>query len=167
MQPGSEDFESLQKLLALKRYEQPPPGYFDRFPYQVMARIEAEEARFQLPWWERVLGRFDLKPALVGAFGFAVMGVYFLGLSLANYVEQQSAQLSPAMPGSWYSPSALAGAQIPVESAPRAFPSVSQVGFASSMNPVMDAAPPRGLFAPGAGMHIPELNRVSFSVRGE
>jgi len=38
-----ENFGPLRRLLVLKRYEQPPPGYFIHFSIQVIARIKAGE----------------------------------------------------------------------------------------------------------------------------
>lgn len=49
--------ENISKLLRLKRYEQPPPGYFEDFLQEFQARQRAELIRRPL-WelvWDRVL----------------------------------------------------------------------------------------------------------------
>jgi hypothetical protein len=84
MNPDSENFDSLRRLLALKRHEQPPPGYFNRFSRDVMARIKAGETggemAMELPWIQRVLAMFDVKPIYAGAFGTAVCALLISGV---------------------------------------------------------------------------------------
>jgi hypothetical protein len=89
MNPPSDDFEALRRLLALKRYEQPPPGYFDRLADSIMVQIEA--VSLKVPWWERLLGGRELAPAMAGTFALLVGGVYLLGLSPADHPENASA----------------------------------------------------------------------------
>src|ERR1035441_10172084 len=68
MNPDPRAFEELRRLLVLKRYEQPPPGYFDRFPGEVISRIRELEsaeglANLQppLPWLQRLWNALEAK----------------------------------------------------------------------------------------------------------
>jgi hypothetical protein len=103
MNPDSENFDSLQRLLALKRHEIPPPGYFDRFSRDVMARIKAGEnggaIGFELSWFQRLLSIFDVKPLFAGAFGTAVCAFLISGVISSEQTPTiGSAAASPANP---------------------------------------------------------------------
>ena len=90
MHSDRENFEALRRLLALKKYEQPPPGYFDHFSQQVIARIQVEGRTHEIgilhwltspiAWLQRAWNSLENRPALAGAFGFAVCGVMASGL---------------------------------------------------------------------------------------
>ena len=84
MNQDSENFDSLRQLLALKRHEVPPPGYYDRLSRDVMARIKAgdtgNELGADLSWLRRFLGVFDVKPIFAGAFGTAVCAFLISGV---------------------------------------------------------------------------------------
>ena len=69
MEDDPKDFETVRRLMALKRHETPPPGYFRDFSSRVVERIEREEAARPRPWWNR-LGEFAVwRPAILGANG--------------------------------------------------------------------------------------------------
>jgi hypothetical protein len=72
-----DNFDSLEKLLRLKRHEQPPPRYFNEFSGRVISRIERGEAR--LSWWERF--GFDLRPALAAGAGLVACGLIVYGVA--------------------------------------------------------------------------------------
>ncbi|MBC8002125.1 MAG: hypothetical protein H7X97_06015 [Opitutaceae bacterium] len=72
MNDAPENFEQLQKLLALKRHEQPPPGYFNRLPGQIIARLEGENAARQNSFLEKLFAGTFFRPAV--AYGF--LGVF-------------------------------------------------------------------------------------------
>jgi len=101
MNSDSEDFDSLRRLLVLKRHEQPPPGYFNRFPRDVMARIKAGESGgedvFKSSWMSRLAGMFDVKPVFAGAFGTAVCGLLIVGvISSERLVANNATAPEPA-----------------------------------------------------------------------
>jgi hypothetical protein len=91
MSQDMENFDSLQRLLSLKRHEQPPPGYFDSFSREVILRIKAgergEEAFgyfWQLPWLQRIWGALEARPVLTGSFGVAACAFLVLGVVNAD-----------------------------------------------------------------------------------
>ncbi len=76
---NNNDFDQLRKLLALKRYEIPPPRYFNEFSGQVMARLSRPQ-RDPLTWWERLGFSFDLKPAFMCGLGVVICGLLSFGI---------------------------------------------------------------------------------------
>jgi hypothetical protein len=88
----SQDFEKLQRLLKLKRYEQPPPRYFNDFSTQVIGHIRADTSirRFEKaddlisrsPWLRRLWRKLENQPGLTGALATVVCGVMVAGVFL-------------------------------------------------------------------------------------
>ena len=100
-QPAPEDFDRLKKLLAVKRHEQPPPGYFVGLSSRIMERIEEESV--VLPWWRRIGFAFQLKPAFAFATGMLLCGLVSAGVVTAlqaneDVVGAQAQQTEPGMP---------------------------------------------------------------------
>ncbi|MGH7940188.1 MAG: hypothetical protein ACREFR_03850 [Limisphaerales bacterium] len=52
----------MRRLLALKRHEVPPPGYFENFSSKVIGRIRAAQAAREVPWILRFIQAFEAKP---------------------------------------------------------------------------------------------------------
>jgi len=82
------DEQELQKLLRIKRFEQPPPGYFDGALIELHQRQREELLRRSatLIWWERFvsgLGNFRIPSYAYGAaFGVVVVVVTIVGSGL-------------------------------------------------------------------------------------
>jgi hypothetical protein len=102
MNPDSENFDSLRQLLALKRHEIPPPGYFDRLPREIMARIKAGDTGDELgadpSWFQRFLQVFELKPVFAGAFGTAVCAFLISGVVTSERTPAFAAGTAPSDP---------------------------------------------------------------------
>lgn len=106
MSQDTENFESLRRLLALKRYEQPPPGYFNNFSSQVIARIQLGEmgearafsrrAMWETGWLQRIWAAFEAKPILAGAFAMVVFGLLITGVIYSEKTDVQPVALMPA-----------------------------------------------------------------------
>ncbi len=100
MNENQPNFESLRRLLALKRHEMPPPRYFDSFSSQVIARIRAGEAKTpasllehlsgQIPWLLKLPQAFETKPAFAGAYAFALCLLLVAGAIFAERPESTS-----------------------------------------------------------------------------
>jgi hypothetical protein len=91
------DFSELKRLLKLKRHEVPPPGFFNHFSEEVVARIRAGEARGQnsladrlqdsAPWLVNFLRVFEAKPGLIGGFAASLCLLLVLGVVLAEHSD--------------------------------------------------------------------------------
>ncbi len=105
MMPEQDDFEDLRRLLALKRHEQPPPGYFHQFSRQVIARIQDGEAAqsnsflgrllARAPWLEHFRSGFEPKPIVAGAFGIGVCSLLLVGLVSSERVDSGQMNFGP------------------------------------------------------------------------
>jgi hypothetical protein len=94
MNPDPENFDSLRQLLALKRHEIPPPGFFEGFAGEVNARIRAGEAikhggvaqrmAAEAPWLFKFFEIFEAKPAFVGGFATALCLLLGFGIVMAE-----------------------------------------------------------------------------------
>jgi len=97
MSENENNFESLRQLLALKKHEVPPPGYFDRFPNRVVNQIQSpnqftESQRFFLmvPWLFRFLLEMQARPALTGSIATGVFVLLAAGLIIAGRPDSQA-----------------------------------------------------------------------------
>ncbi len=94
MNPEQEQFDGIRRILVIKRYEQPPPGYFSRFSAQVIARIEAgDHRRFEqaelgaFARFSRFWTALETRPAFASGFGIALCGVLLAGVVYSNRME--------------------------------------------------------------------------------
>jgi hypothetical protein len=137
MNENENNFESLRRLLALKRHETPPPGYFEKFSAEVTACIRAGEGsaaerQAELPWLFRLLSAFESKPAFAGAFASALCLLLLVGIVFAerpaDVAEQPLLQAAQDK-----SPLAV------VTSDTLNSQTAEQPGFISSTNPIFGA----------------------------
>ena len=138
-----QSFESLRRLLALKRHEAPPPGYFNNFSRQVMVRIRSGEAQEAATWFDRISGllkwleRFENKPVFAGGFATGLCLLLIFGAVMAQRPEAASqAFLQPASRDA--APFA-APATAPDQMQASLSPSPNQIMIAdNSTNPIID-----------------------------
>ncbi len=165
MNESENNFESLRRLLALKRHEIPPPGYFNDFPGQVLSRVRAGEADVpremadrlfaEAPWLLKFLQVFEAKPAFVGAFAFSLCLLLVFGIV---YAERPDATPKATLLASVMQP-AVSLADI---TSPALSPSPQPVGLMVSTNPVLSLEPVVSLFGQQNSLAQP----VSFSLPG-
>ncbi len=98
MKTDPENFEALRKLIAIKRHEVPPPGYFNRLPGTIITRIECGEGK--LSFWERISADFTIRPAFAYAFVLAACGALTASLYSVK-MQSHEANLQPSVAGGW------------------------------------------------------------------
>ena len=157
METEHDQFSDLRKLLTLKKYEQPPPRYFQEFSSKVISRIEAGEATAIVTWRQRLGLDFDFKPALIGAFGVIVCGLLLIGVITSSGVTQPASgqfnfasDPSAGFAGAGIDPVLAGSVTLTRISSPEEIPSsTAPVGGASSDSPF--------------GQLIPHAQRTGFT----
>lgn len=92
MNAEDQEFAKLQRLLKLKRHEQPPPRYFNEFSSRVTARLRAgdrgnkhETDESSAPvWLQRLWRALEAKPAASGVFAAGVCGLVLVGIMMTD-----------------------------------------------------------------------------------
>lgn len=84
-----DDFRDLQRLLALKRHETPPPGYFNYLQDKVASRIEREDMARHSNWWRWLVQKLDAQPVFAGAYAFAISSLMLLGFKFSQDLQQE------------------------------------------------------------------------------
>ena len=125
----NKEFEALRQLLALKRHEVPPPGYYDSFHARVARRIrmvdhmeehgDDEQFKKIAPWLFSFLNLAQQRPGLMWASAVAAFVIFAAGIVYLNRPEE-----APV----------VAGINVPAaDSVPLALPqSVAEAEFASA-----------------------------------
>jgi hypothetical protein len=140
MSQDTQNFDQLRRLLALKRHEQPPPGYFNDFSRQVIIRIKAgdrgEETAFierllwEAPWLRWIWGVLEAKPILAGVCSVAVCGLLISGLIYSERADVPAVALVPVSGSGPMAQPTLAAAEHPLLAQP------AMIGEASSTSPL-------------------------------
>ena len=98
MDQESKNTFRVERIIALKRYEQPPPGYFHLLPDRIINRIERGEG--QSSFWEKWWPSFRVRPAMAYALGLMVCGVLAAGIYCPPKPDQSaSAGADSSAPG--------------------------------------------------------------------
>lgn len=159
MSQPPEDFSDLERVLAWKRHETPPPGYFINFSAKIIARIEAGELAGAPPWWLRLLAPLNWQRGLLGANILMVAGAGIVGISAYHAVrpapEEDDVALAtlplPVMAGA-VNETMFSDRRPEFRGDHGGNSAVSLAGFTTSglgstTNSVPDLTPPPGLFS--------------------
>jgi len=160
MNESENDFEPLRRLLALKRHEIPPPGYFNNFPRLVMARLRAGESdapqAIAAPsWWLKFFQAFEAKPVYVGSFACSLCLLLLLGII---YAERPDAALKSSI----FAAVAPPTASFADATSPALPPAGQPTGLMINTNPVLSTEPVASLF----GQQNPLAQPVSLMLPG-
>jgi hypothetical protein len=121
MSQDTENLEQLRRLLKLKRYEQPPPRYFNDFSSQIIARIKLgergednttllERILWETSWLQRIWAAFEAKPVVAGAFGLVMCALLVGGVIYSERSDIQPMALIAGAESSGFSSEEIATA---------------------------------------------------------
>lgn len=171
MSENEQNFEQVEKLLKLKQHEIPPPGYFNNFSGQVIARIRAGEAakpqsfveqiEENSSWLANLLRIFDAKPGMIGGFATSMCLLLLLTVVFAERSEQAPKNIF-ATAESGAATSSMASTS---GTAPMLATANMAGGIAVSTNPVTSIQPMANLFGQPASAGL--FQQASFAPVGQ
>ncbi len=137
MDEKPDNHEELLKLLALKRHEQPPPGFFDRLPGQITDHIRTDQDTRDANWLLRLFPFLEFRPAFAGVYAAGLCALLLGGIFVASNLKQGE-KVFPTTAGQPGADPALGGNVLASD--------ISLPPGALSSN-----QPPAGLFSPQLG----------------
>ena len=157
MSSSPDNFDQLKELLGLKRFEQPPPGFFTHFSDKVMARIEAEGLRAGVSWWRKLFVNLEAQALLACAYGVMVGGLLVVGMIISRTAELEQIEESSAT-SAWFTATPVLETRRPAEPVAQQFGNSTELS--SSVTPVVSSAP-------SPFFEVPRLKteQISFPVR--
>lgn len=91
MHPPDDAEQRLARLLAIKRHELPPPGFFDRLPVRILVNLRAGTEVEDAPWWERAWRAVVHQPMVGVSYAALGVGALVFGVSvLETAIDVQS-----------------------------------------------------------------------------
>ena len=143
MNEDQQNFDSLRRLLALKRHEMPPPGYFNSFSREVIAQIRAGQIDSsanlldRIPWLMRWLGSLESKPVFAGGFATGLCLLLIFGAVIAQRPESAPQPFLQPTARETEAPPMVAAVAVPMT--PAGFErSPGQITIDNSTNPVIN-----------------------------
>lgn len=83
MLPNPDDeVQRLIRLLAVKRHETPPPGFFDSLPNRILVSIRAGTEMSDRGFWERLWITIVREPMVAGSYAALGLGALVFGVSV-------------------------------------------------------------------------------------
>ena len=82
MYPPEDAEKRLLRLLALKRHELPPPGFFDQLPSRILVSLRAGSEISELSWWDRVWQTVVQQPMVGLSYATLGIGAVLFGISV-------------------------------------------------------------------------------------
>ena len=79
MNEHPDSHRKVEKLIALKRFECPPPGHQDLLASKIISRLEAEQLRAREPWFRRWMHVLDINPLVTTTYTVAIMALLAFG----------------------------------------------------------------------------------------
>ncbi len=97
MQPPDDAEQRLTRLLALKRHEVPPPGFFDQLPARILVNLRAGSEIGDAPWWLRAWRSFTREPMIGLSYAALGMGAVVFGISvLETAIDTRAPVVGPS-----------------------------------------------------------------------